>query len=123
MPYKEFYSLKEQQEIADDVMNACDEKPLKRYVLKQRSITRYLNNLIQDTSDRASIRYGLYTITYNESHVEEERVAAIFGLDERQHLMTGREFATSLFNELASITKMVYTLEKNQTKEEIRHMS
>ena len=68
------------------------------------------------------MRYGVYPIIYTEPYVEEERVAATFALDTRQHLMTTRESATNLFNELKSITKMIYTLGKNQTREEIRHI-
>lgn len=122
MQFKQIYSLEEQQVIADDVMSACNRKPLAKYNIKQRSVARNLNALGKETSGRAGMRYGVYPFIYTEPYVEEGHVAATFALDTRQHLMTSQEFATKLFNELKSITKMIYTLGKNQTKEEIRHI-
>lgn len=114
MQFKQIYSLEEQQAIADDVMNACNRKALAKYNIKQRSIARNLNALGKETSGRAGVRYGVYT----EPYVEEKQ----FALDTRQHLMTSREFAKNLFNKLESITKMIYTLGKNQTREETCHI-
>lgn len=95
MQFKKIYSLEEQQTVADDVMSACNRKALAKYNIKQRSVARNLNALGKETSGRAGMRYGVYPFIYTEPCVEEERVAAMFALDTRQHLMTTREFATN----------------------------